>query len=136
MERYFTLIMPDQIRRMKRPEFGSHGRLTIREYRKELQRFQPWFEEYSRFGTIREFADLDKHKDRFLDPDPEVRRVESMKWMRRDHFECCFLEKACITVMKHKDGTYSVLTNGRHRLYAAKRFRLPVLVCVAEEEGV
>lgn len=135
MRGYFVLIQPDQIRKMKRPEFGRHGRRTLQEYRDELERFQPWFHEYEETETIKDFEELEKNASIFLiGKDRKEREKEFEKWRTRGVFENNYLDADKISVIRHRDGTYSVLTNGRHRLYTAGKYHLPVLAWVAEEE--
>lgn len=36
----------------------------------------------------------------------------------------------CVSVLEDDEGKYVCCSNGRHRLYAAKQYNLPILVCL------
>lgn len=48
---------------------------------------------------------------------------------------CVYLDCGyCVCVQQNIDGTYQFVTNGRHRLYVAKKYNLDILVCVYQYE--
>ena len=122
---YYCVIEPSAIREMKAPEFNMSQWSSEEEYRAYLESVQPLIGEYASTGTIRTIEyktmeDVAKNRD---------------EAMCLDNFKASFLDFGShINVRKCLDGTYEVTSNGRHRMYVARKYGLRLLVHVSDEE--
>lgn len=86
---------------------------------------QPLIEEYERTGEI--------HTIEFKSLDDVTLLGEEKRFL--DQFRHSFLDCGShINTVKKLDGTYIVASNGRHRMYVARKYGLKLLVHVAGEE--
>lgn len=122
---YMLVIKPDEIAEMDAPMFGKSHYGKELEYKTYLECIQPLVEEYERTGRIHtleynSFADIKKNQ--------EERKI-------LDNFNYSFLNCAnWVDVEKRISGKYRVCSNGRHRMYVAKKYGLKLLVHVTQEE--
>ena len=101
----FLVISADKIAPFKRPEFPNKGR-TEEDYRRFLEACQDWFADY-----------------------PAC--IEKNVWIGESDLNYIFTHwDQLITVEEGTDGKYYVDSNGRHRLYVARKYGLSILVCV------
>lgn len=124
---YFKVISPEEIQEMDEPPFNEGQWSSEEEYKEFMERMQPLFDEYDCNGKIhtvefKTIEDITRYRD---------------EWRRLNNFNAQFLQSGqYINVVKNPDGTYKVASNGRHRLYVAKKYGLRVLVHVAEERTI
>lgn len=107
----YRLINPTEIDDIDKPEFGKYNRRTELEYKQLLEDSQEYFCKYVENPNNNSF------------------------WIYK-HVNAAYLYidiGHAITVCKKENGKYIVASNGRHRLYVAKKYELPVLVCVFDE---
>lgn len=110
----YLLIQPSEIGETKIPEFGVHGRPKEEQYRKLLEDSQIYFQKYLEKPANESF---------YLNEDCDAATV--------------FLDFAnAVTVRKQKDGKYYVTSNGYHRMYIAKKYNLPLLVCCDSQNKI
>lgn len=120
----YCVIEPSLIRKMKRPKFDRDSRsdYSKKGYRTFLESMQPLFKEFEEDKCIYEIG-------KQLQTDAIYERDDNLNF--RSAFLCA---GDSVKVRKHTDGTYSVLSNGMHRAYIAKKYGLRLLVNVKEEE--
>lgn len=122
---YYRVIEPSAIREMKAPEFNMSQWSSEEEYRAYLESVQPLIDEYASTGTIhtieyQTMEDVAKYRD---------------EAMFLNNFKASFLNFGShVNVRKCLDGTYEVSSNGRHRMYVARKYGLKLLVHVSDEE--
>ena len=99
----YVVISGDQIAPLPNPGFPAGG-YTEEDFRALLEGCQDWFQDYPNGGTA------------------EVNGA---------NLSCVFEGVAqAITVHRAANGQYTMATNGRHRLYVARKYGLSLLVCV------
>ena len=104
----YRVINPTEIEHIDKPEFGKYNRRTEKEYKQLLVDSQEYFCRYIKNPSNNSY------------------------WIYED-VDAAYLYidiEHAITVFKSKNGKYIMASNGRHRLYVAKKNKLPVLVCV------
>lgn len=122
---YMKVITAYEISPMKEPPFALADWASEEEYRAYLEDVQPLIKEYETQGKIHDlvyetFEDIDRNRN-------EQHKINQFKWS--------FLNSAeWINVEKTMEGTYKVVTNGRHRMYVAKKYFLNLIVHVTQEE--
>ncbi len=116
----FIVLDPEEIPEIEKPPFGNGRYRKEEEYLDYLLEGQIYFEEYAETGRI---AQIEK-----LIGKPNAGLSEQNEWLL--NFEHNFLGPDCITV-EIQDGTYVLSSNGRHRMYVAKRNGLPSQQCHA-----
>lgn len=103
----YILIYPNEIGKVEKPPFGKYGRETEQEYRKLLEDSQEYFQQYINNPSTKSF---------FISDSCDA--------------ACLYLDLSqAVTVVKNKKGKYEVNSNGHHRMYVAKKYKLPLLVC-------
>lgn len=122
---YYTVISPDEIQALRQPPFEQGAYLSELDYKNYLEKVQFLFDEYETTGSIHEI-----HFDSIEDV---AKKREEKRFL--DNFRAAFLDCGRhINVGRTLDGTYKVVSNGRHRMYVAKKYNLRLLVHVAQEE--
>lgn len=107
----YIIIQPSEIGRLEKPEFGTGRRGTELEYKKLIEDSQEFFQRYIENPTTDSFYIEEKKDAAYI-----------------------FVDIAnAITVGKNEYGQYEMDSNGRHRLYVAKKYKLPLLVCCTGE---
>lgn len=117
---FCTVIEPASIRELDTPDFGIGGQYTEEEYLSYLTMMQPVFEEYMRSGSIDSYV---------------LQLPKEEQFSFRVNFYANFTGAGdSVRVRRHKDGTYSLLGNGWHRLFIARKHDLKLLVYVKETD--
>lgn len=117
---HYCVIEPTSIRELEVPEFGIGKWATEEEYLTHLRSMQAVFDEYAIKKSISSIV---------------KQLPENEQFSFRKNFYGSYIEAGdSIRVKKHQDGTYSLLGNGTHRLYVARKYKLRILVHVIEEE--
>lgn len=99
----YVVISGEQIAPLPTPGFSAGGR-TEEDFRAFLSDCQDWFKAYPAGGTA---------------------------WVDGADLSYVYEDVAqAVTVHQNEDGTYSVATNGRHRMYICRKYGLSLLVCV------
>lgn len=101
----YKIIQPSEVAEISRPEFDTRGRRSEEEYRQLLEDSQEYFKLY---------VANPNNKQYYIYEDCDAATV--------------YIHNA-VTVKKI-NGKYVMASNGRHRLYVAKKYNLPLLVCV------
>ena len=99
----YIVISASEIADIEIDDFGINGRHSEYDYKELLEKYQYIF---NTFDSDKSYADMDEFYSLFLD------------------------SGGAITVCKGKNGLYEYASNGRHRLYVAKKYNLSVLVCL------
>ena len=121
---YMKVINAAEIDEMRMPAFNQSHWGSEEDYKLYLESVQSLIEEYEQTGAIHtlEYNSLD---------DIEKNREEQHKL---NQFNSSFLSVGhYINVEKTLTGKYKVVSNGRHRMYVAKKFGFKLLVHVAQE---
>lgn len=122
---YFVVIEPKEIKSLKKPPFeqGAYG--SESDYRRYLEEVQPLFDEYESTGNI--------HTISYASMDEISEKRDEKRFL--DNFRVSFLDcSQYVNVGRTLDGRYTVVSNGRHRMYVAKKYNLRLLVHVTQEE--
>lgn len=99
----YVVISGEQIAPLANPGFDGEGR-SEEDYRAFMEGCQDWFRAYPNGGTV---------------------------WVNEADLSYVYEDVAqAVTVHQNEDGTYSVATNGRHRMYICRKYGLSLLVCV------
>lgn len=99
----YVVISAEQIAPLPNPGFPAGGR-SEEDFRGFLAKCQEWFLAYPHGGT---------------------------DWVDGADLSYVYEDMAqAVTVHQNEDGTYSVATNGRHRMYICRKYGLSMLVCV------
>lgn len=113
---YYTIIYPDEIMPMDEPEFSVSHWYSELEYKQFLEQMQPLMEWYE--------ASCFSFTDCVHDDDEKMTSL----------FENSFVDVGHrIDVEKIPSGKYRVVSNGRHRMYVAKKYKLKLLVYVVQK---
>lgn len=124
---YYKVIRPDEIAELPAPPFNQSQYGSEADYVSYLRLVQPLIEEYERTGEI--------HTIEFKSLDDVAQYSEEKRFL--DQFRYSFLDCGShINTVKKLDGTYIVASNGRHRMYVARKYGLKLLVHVSDEEYV
>jgi hypothetical protein len=121
---YLQVIEASEIVEMEAPPFNQAQWKDESDYKSYLESVQPLIEEYERTGSIHNleynsFNDIERNRD----------EQHNLK-----HFRDSFMDAGqWISVEKSIDGKYRVVSNGRHRMYVAKKYGLKLLVHVSQE---
>ena len=110
----YILIQPSQIEKIQKPEFGTWRRETELEYKQLIEDSQEYFRKY-------------------------LENPSNESYYIYEHCDAAyvFVDIAnVITVGKNANGKYEMAYNGRHRLYVARKYKLPLLVCCVGESNV
>ncbi|MCR5105465.1 MAG: hypothetical protein K6B68_13610 [Eubacterium sp.] len=110
------IILPEEMPDTGIPPFGGRYHYED-EYREYLEKSQPLFDEFERTGKI---AEVEALKGR-----PMVGLTSEEEWLLC--FEHVMMRADCVTV-EEQDGRYIISSNGRHRMYVAKKYGLKLLV--------
>lgn len=113
----YRVLTPVELPNIDRPPFNNGRYRSEEDYFEYLKKGQPYFEEFERTGQIAEIAALIGR--------PLAGLSEHDEWML--DFEHNFLGPDCVTV-EEQDGKYVLSSNGRHRMYVAKKNGLKLLV--------
>lgn len=118
----YIVIDPVDIADMETPVFG--GRYAeMADYVELLQKMQPLFNEFETTGTVQ--APVYEHMDDII-----FKRLDQIYY---DNFIRTFINPANrVTVRADSVGRYYAVTDGMHRLYAAKKNGLKILVCIVD----
>jgi len=121
---YYIVINANEIAELEVPPFcGKYS--SEDEYREYLEKVQPLFSEYQNDGRI--------HTINFETLDDIEHNYNELLFL--NNFNSSFLSWSNhINVRKDINGLYHVTTNGRHRMYVARKYGLYLLVHVSEEE--
>lgn len=122
---YLQVIEASEIAKMKAPPFNISHWKDKSDFKGYLESIQYLIEEYKTTGSIH---DLDYNSFEDIE---QLRKEKSIL----ENFKYCFMgvgeridvERSFI------DGKYRVLSNGRHRMYVAKKYNLKLLVYVSQE---
>lgn len=99
----YVVISAEQIAPLPNPGFPAGGR-SEEDFRGFLAKCQEWFLAYPHGGT---------------------------DWVDGADLSYVYMDVAqAITVRRAANGQYTMATNGRHRLYVARKYGLSLLVCV------
>ena len=118
---YLIVINGNEIAEMDEPPFdeGKWGKEEM--YKSLLIEMQPLFEEYRRTGTLESAYPLNGTKEDIA--------------LYNQKQKCISLfVSSYIQTVKTKDQKYKVASDGRHRLFVAKKYSLDILVHVTAEE--
>ena len=121
---YLQVIEASEIAEMEAPPFNQAQWIDELDYKSYLESVQPLIEEYEQTGSIHNleynsFNDIESNRD-------EQHNLQ--------HFRDSFMDVGqWISVEKSIDGKYRVISNGRHRMYVAKKYGLKLLVHVSQE---
>lgn len=118
---YFCVISSVEIGDMPEPPFSQGKYGAEEEYKKLLDTMQPLFAEYKENGKI--------------DTTYPIQGSQADFDMYNLKHKCVslFIDSP-INTIKTKDNHYVVASDGRHRMYAAKKYGFSILIHVAEEE--
>lgn len=125
--REYRVIEPSLIRDMNSPEFDPDPSSDFSEegYRAYLESVQYLFDEYEKTGSI--------HGIVYRTPEDTLRYRDEDILLR--NFRKTFLCAGdSVRVTQFSDGTYTVASNGMHRMYIAKKYGLRLLVYVCDKE--
>lgn len=103
----YIVIQSWEIAKIEKPEFGEFGRETEERYRELVKNSQEYFKWY-------------------------VRTKSDAPYYLNERTDCAYLYldiAHAITVSQMRNAKYGICSNGRHRLYVAKKYRMPLLVC-------
>jgi hypothetical protein len=121
---YLQVIEASEIAELEAPPFNQAQWKDESDYKAYLESVQPLIEEFERTGSIHtlEYNSLD---------DIERNREEQHTL---DVFRYSFMDVGqWIGVEKSIEGLYRVVSNGRHRMYVARKYGLKLLVHVSQE---
>ena len=103
----YIVIQPWEIAKIEKPELGEFGRETEEQYRELVKNSQEYFKWY-------------------------VRTKSDAPYYLNEEIDCAYLYldiAHAITVGKMRNAKYGICSTGRHRLYVARKYRMPLLVC-------
>ncbi len=117
----YRVINGSDIEDVGEPEFNISHWVTEEIYKKDLEEALPYFEEFSKTGTIKKYPynsldDIQKH----YDLNQKIHNVERNYMDSGNH----------VSVIETANGKYIAAVNGRHRLYVARKYNLKILVYV------
>ena len=118
---YLIVIKADEIAEMDEPPFNIGKWGDEKKYKSLLIEMQPLFDEYRRNGT------LDS-------PFPINGTNEEISIYKQKQKCISLFISSYIQTVKTKDQKYKIASDGRHRMYVAKKYSLDILVHVAAEE--
>ena len=122
---YYKVITADEIMELEEPPFDVSHYGKEDEYKSHLESVQLLVNEYEKNGDIHtleynSYEDIERNRD---------------EKMLLDNFRNSYLhDSERIEVKKLLNGKYRFCTNGRHRLYVAKKYDLKLIVHVREEQ--
>lgn len=107
----YILLKPEQIGKIEKPRFQKRGQAYSEDaYRHILEASQEYFRQYISHPSTDSF---------YISNNIDAAAL--------------YLDIGnAVTVVKDKNGKYVVDFNGNHRMYIAKKYRLPILVCCAD----
>ena len=122
---YLKVITPSEIGDVEIPPFKQSHYGSEDEYRQYLESVQELIDEYENTGTIHSlsydsFEDVSKNYE-------EQQRINKFK----SFFLSC---GNWINAEKTLDSKYIVCSNGRHRMYIAKKYGLKLIIHVCQEQ--
>lgn len=134
---YFKVIDTAEIAEVNPNDivFGDKRRLTEEGYKLEVEKMQPWIDQYQKYGNIEAFEKFYYESLILKDRDYERFFCEEIHNAKRSfsHFKCDYFTNNRIEARKTINGQYEVTTNGKHRMYVAKKYGLRLIVHVSEE---
>lgn len=114
----YIVIKPEQIAPIEEPPFGGRY-LEEEEYVDYLRKVQPLIEEWESTGTIHDVV-LNSIKD-------VHEKREEIVFL--NNFKAAFLNVGKhIDVRLNSDALYDVASNGRHRMFIAKKYGFKLIV--------
>ena len=118
---YLIVIKGDEIAEMDEPSFNLGKWGDEQMYKSLLIEMQPLFDEYRKSGSLDSPFPINGTDD------------DIMFYNQKQKCISLFISSYIQTV-KTKDQKYKVTSDGRHRMYVAKKYSLDILVHVAAEE--
>jgi hypothetical protein len=121
---YLKVIDSSEIAEIEAPPFSKAQWGSEEDYKVYLAGVQPLILEYEKNGKLHSLeynsvADIEKNRE-----EADVLHK----------FRCSFLDVGCwINVEKSLAGEYRVVSNGRHRMYVARKYGFKLIVHVAQE---
>lgn len=121
----YRVINGSDVEDMEEPEFSIAHWVSEDIYRKDLEESKVYLEEFKNTGTIKKYPyesldDIPK----YYDLNQKIRRFEDNYMDSGNH----------VSVIETPEGKYRSCTNGRHRLYVAKKYNLDIMVYVESKE--
>ena len=111
LDKKYILIDPSKIADIAPPEFGIGGRRSEEEYIQLIKDSQEYFKRYIENPNEHSF------------------------WIyERCDAAALYINMCNAITVKKINNKYKVVFNGRHRLYVAKKYNLPILVCCFRED--
>lgn len=118
---YLIVINGNEIAEMDEPPFNIGKWSDEEKYKSLLIEMQPLFDEYRQKGS--------------LDSPYPINGTDDEISIYKKKQKCISLFiSSYIQTVKTKDQKYKVASDGRHRMYVAKKYSLDILVHVAAEE--
>ncbi len=122
---YMKVIDSDEIGFIDTPPFEQSHYGSEIEYKQYLENVQPLIEEYEKIGTIHPLR-----YDSFEDIKRNLKEQQKL-----NNFESSFLDCGnWINAVKTLDSKYIVGSNGRHRMYVAKKYGFKLIIHVCQEQ--
>ena len=122
---YIKVINSIEIGSIDSPPFEQSHYNSEQEYKQYLESIQPLIDEYEKTGNIHS-----------IEYDPKADIEQFIKEQQRlQNFKSSFLDCAnWINAEKTTDSKYIVCTNGRHRMYVAKKYGFRLIIHVCQEQ--
>jgi len=118
---YLTVISGNSIAEMDIPPFGEGKWESEKRYKMLMEEMQPMFEEFKKKGLLDTTYPLNGSVE------------EISLYNLRQKCVDLFISDS-ITTIKTKSNEYKVASNGRHRMFVAKKYGFDILIHVNEEE--